>query len=63
MKVSNIPRHIYKIGDIVRHKHRGFIGMIIAEGSPISLLQWMVLVNGDLVGWWSDSIEAINESR
>jgi hypothetical protein len=60
VKVSNIPRHIHKIGDIVRHKQSGSTGVIIAEGSVISLLQWMVLVDGDLVGWWSDSVEAIS---
>jgi len=60
VKASNTIRHIHKIGDIVWHKHRGDIGMIIAEGSHCSILQWMVLVNGDLVGWWSDSVEAIS---
>jgi len=60
MKVSNIPRHIHKIGDIVRHKHSGSTGVIIAEGSVISLLQWMVLVDGDIAGWWSDSVEVIS---
>ena len=60
MKVSNTIRHIHKIGDIVRHKHSGSIGIITAEGSAISLLQWMVLVDGDLVGWWSDELEAIS---
>ena len=60
MKVSSTIRHIYKIGDIVRHKHSGSTGVIISEGSAISLLQWMVLVDGDLVGWWSDSVEAIS---
>ncbi len=49
-----------KVGDIVRHVRLGSIGVIIAKGSAISLLQWMVLVDGDLVGWWADSVEAIS---
>ena len=60
MKVSNTPRHIHKIGDIVRHKHLGSTGLIIAERSVISLLQRMVLVDGDVVGWWIDSVEVIS---
>ena len=63
MKVSNTPHYTYKAGDIVRHKRLGTIGLIIAERSVISLLQRMVLVDGDVVGWWIDSVEAINESR
>ena len=63
MKVNNTLRCIYLAGDIVRHKRLGATGMIISEGSHCSVLQWMVLVDGDVVGWWGDMIEAINESR
>ena len=49
-----------KVGDIVRNTRLGTIGLIIAEGSAISLLQWVVLVDGDVVAWWCDSVEAVS---
>ena len=51
-----------KVGDLVRHTHFGYIGIIVGRQSP-SPLKWLVLRDGVLRNWWPENIEVINENR
>jgi len=48
-----------KVGDLVRHNHFGYIGILVKRDGA----KWIVLRYGDLRGWWPENIEVINESR
>jgi heat shock protein HspQ len=49
-----------KIGDLVRHTHFGYIGIIVGRQSSLA---WLVLWDGVLRNWWPENMEVINESR
>ncbi len=49
-----------KIGDLVRHTHFGYIGIIVGRQSSLA---WLVLRDGVLRNWWPENIEVISESR
>ena len=53
-----------KIGDLVRHTHFGYIGIIVGRQSSYSgALAWLVLRDGMLRNWWPENMEVINENR
>ena len=54
-----------KIGDLVRHTHFGYIGILVDRASSAfsSGAPWVVLRAGMLRNWWPENIEVINESR
>ena len=54
-----------KVGDLVKHTHFGYIGIIVgrAQSAFPRAAPWIVLRDGVLRNWWPENIEVINESR
>ena len=56
-----------KVGDLVRHKPCGYVGIIVGpsrEWGGLGLSCWTVLrITGQLRNWWGSDVEVINESR
>jgi len=52
-----------KIGDLVRHTHFGYIGIIVGRQSSLASPAWLVLRDGMLRNWWPENMEVINENR
>ena len=56
-----------KVGDLVRHKPCGYVGIIVwssREWGGLGLSCWTVLrITGVVRTWWESDIEVVNESR
>jgi hypothetical protein len=56
-----------KVGDLVRHKPCGYVGVVIRpsrHGREQGLSCWTVLrITGVVRTWWESDMEVINESR
>jgi hypothetical protein len=56
-----------KVGDLVRHKPCGYVGIIVSpsrQWGGLGLSCWTVLrITGELRNWWGSDVEVINESR
>ena len=56
-----------KVGDLVRHKPCGYVGIIVwssREWAGLDLRCWTVLrITGELRNWWGSDMEVVNESR
>jgi hypothetical protein len=54
-----------KVGDLVRHKPCGYVGIIVwssREWGGLGLSCWTVLrITGELRNWWGSDMEVINE--
>jgi hypothetical protein len=50
-----------KVGDLVRHNHYGYTGVIIAPRDCLN--KWRVVTRGLVRLWFNDDIEVIHESR
>jgi len=48
-----------KVGDLVRHTHYGYVGIIVGR----NFASWSVLRSDIVSKWWPEHIEVINESR
>tara|TARA_R100000808_G_C2138169_1_gene146229 strand:+ start:1726 stop:1878 length:153 start_codon:yes stop_codon:yes gene_type:complete len=49
-----------KVGDLVRHKQLGFMGLLVAH---LGGSRWLVFRHGIRVRWWVEDMEIINASR
>ena len=60
-----------KIGDLVKHKHYSYVGIILRKGKTSFRDAWIVLRHGDATWhdtqrircWWADDLEVTSESR
>ncbi len=53
-----------KVGDLVRHRHFGYIGILLKRMKLRGhLFSWEVLRHGQVRVWAIEDIEVINESR
>ena len=54
-----------KVGDLVRHKPCGYVGIIVRPSRQwsglVSMSCWTVLrITGELRNWWGSDMEVIN---
>jgi hypothetical protein len=55
-----------KVGDLVRHKQLGYVGIIIKEipgTDQRKVVHWVVFRHGIRVRWWVEDMEVISGCR